>query len=101
MELVGSDWQACGFQAGDHSIPDKEQREEKRQSELAWMPKNDMEVNRLPHRVKETHKSVDTVLTLFKVSIEATCPSHERNPVFPADPAESQQGGDPGLRDER
>ena len=38
--------------------------------------------NRLPHGVEERCKFVDTVLTLFKVSIEATCPSHERNPVF-------------------
>ena len=40
--------------------------------------------SRLLHRVEETRKFIDTVLTLFKVSIEATCPSHERNPVFPA-----------------
>ena len=41
--------------------------------------------NRLPHRVEETRKFIDTVLTLFKVSIEAACPSHERNLVCPAD----------------
>ena len=57
--------------------------------------------NRLPHRVEETRKSVDTVWTLFKVSIEATCPNHERNTAFPASLGESQSCRYAGLRDER
>ena len=86
MELVGSGWQACVFQGEFTASHTSVQRLENKAVGTGtdrWK-KTGMS-NRLPQSVEESSKFIDTVLTLFKVSIEATCPSHERNLAFPAD----------------